>query len=98
MGIVLSECKSTKSAVATSPAPASPPAAVEVPKPATPDPIAVGQMVYQSKCYQCHDLPKTSDYPKTEWSDIMVRMSRKAHLSEAETEQVLAYVNANARQ
>ena len=98
MGILLSECTSTKHTVAEAPAPVAPPTVIEAAKPAPAASAAVGQMVYQSKCYQCHDLPKTSSYNAGEWSDIMVKMSRKAHLSEDETLQVLAYVHANSRQ
>lgn len=99
--IFLSECKSTKSAVVSAPAPPIAAPVAEAPKteanPAT-ELIANGQAVYQAKCYQCHDLPRASSYSQSEWSDIMIKMSRKAHLSDLETDQVLAYVNANSRQ
>jgi cytochrome c5 len=98
LGLALSECKSTKPSTLASPARSS----TEVkpapePKPAAPDPIALGQAVYQTKCYQCHALPNTSDYTKAQWSDIMIKMSRKANLSDAETSQVLAFVNTSAK-
>ena len=102
IGIALSECKtSSKSAIAitTAPAPAKPTAA-DV-KPAAPDTLALaiasGQTVYQAKCGGCHDLPRASEYGYSEWSNIMIKMSRKAHLSDTETDQVLAYVHSNAK-
>jgi mono/diheme cytochrome c family protein len=98
MGIFLSECTSTKHTVAEALALAATPTVIETAKPAPAPSAALGQMVYQSKCYQCHDLPNASSYSRGEWSDIMVSMSRKAHLSDEETQQVIAFVHANSRQ
>jgi mono/diheme cytochrome c family protein len=97
---ILPSCKSTQPTVSSTTV--SPTAASVEVKPATPAPVADavanGKTVYQAKCYQCHDLPNAASYTQSEWSDIMIKMSRKAHLSETETAQVLAFVNANARQ
>jgi cytochrome c5 len=104
-GIVLSECKTTSQSTATRVAPqsATPPIeAKEEAKPHVSDSIATaivqGQTVYTTKCYQCHDLPRVTDYSRDDWSDIMRKMSRKANLSNTETDQVLAFVNNIVKQ
>jgi len=105
VGIVLSECKTSSKSAATTvaPKPAEQSAEVKIEtKPDVTDSIATaiveGQTVYQTKCYQCHDLPRVTDWSRSDWSDIMVKMSRKAHLSNKETDQVLAFVNKVVKQ
>jgi len=99
--IALAECKSTSHATSSKAPPAVPPKVSEakpadaVPSPA--DVIASGQMVYQAKCYQCHELPRTADYNKSEWHSIMDKMAHKAHLSELEKTEVLAFIDTNAK-
>jgi mono/diheme cytochrome c family protein len=105
LGILLSECKSSKPATSGVPvgtvSHVGDTATLAPVTKAAPDAVAAaiasGQTVYQNKCYQCHVLPKTADYTKEEWAGIMVKMSRKANLSEEETNQVLAFVNASAK-
>ena len=99
--ITLTECKtSSKTASATPATPATPVTAEANPSPApaVPDIVIAGQSVYNGKCGRCHDLPKPNQYDQFDWASIMVKMSRKAHLSDDETAQVLAFVNANAKQ
>ena len=105
IAIVLSECKTTSRSTATTVTAQPAKASVEVKeeaKPEVPDStataIAQGQTIYTTKCYQCHDLPRVSDFSREDWSDIMVKMSRKAHLSNTETDQVLAFVNNIVKQ
>ena len=92
-GLFLSECKTTT--VSTSIISAAPVVT-------TSDTLAMaisnGQTLYQTKCYRCHDLPVVSEYSRSEWSYIMIKMSRKAHLSEDETSQVLTYIGATTKQ
>ena len=103
MGIFLSECKSTHSATTstaistTQPAVETPPPADVKPAPVANDLIANGRNVFQTKCVDCHELPKPASYGKDEWADIMIKMSRKAHLSDVEANQVLAFVNEYAK-
>jgi hypothetical protein len=98
IGLVLSECKTTsKSTVTTVTISLPEPPPIVEDKPAAPDAMVLGQTVYQTKCKGCHDLPNPVDYGYSEWSDIMVKMSRKAHLSDAETDQVLAYVHGHSK-
>ena len=100
ISIALTQCKtSSKAASAKAPEPAA--ASTTVAKPAPqPDPaavIAVGQSIYNAKCGECHKLPQPAQYNQADWAHIMVKMSRKAHLSEEETAQVLAFLNSNAK-
>jgi len=60
--------------------------------------IADGLYLYQTKCNGCHDLPRVSDYSPDDWPNIMVKMSRKAHLTDLESAQVMAYINNKAKQ
>ena len=100
--LTLTECKtSSKSTKSTTSATTTSAPVPAEPKLNATDPvvtaIAIGESVYQAKCVDCHKLPVPSEYNHTEWADIMVKMSRKAHLSDTETSQVLAYVNASAK-
>ena len=101
--IILTECKtSSKSAVTTVSQPAPEHPTVVEDKPAASDTaalaIASGHLLYRTKCVGCHDLPRVTEYRTDEWPDIMRKMSRKAHLSSSETDQVLAYINTAIKQ
>ena len=59
--------------------------------------IEAGKALYDSRCGTCHGLKKVERFSVTEWEHIMRSMAPKAKLTEAETQQVTAYVNANAK-
>ena len=59
--------------------------------------IAAGQTLYTSRCGTCHGLKKVERYTVTEWAHILNSMAPKAKLTDVETQQVTAYVNANAK-
>jgi hypothetical protein len=61
------------------------------------DPAVLGMGIYNAKCGRCHGLKVVSDYTSDRWVSIMQVMARKANLSDTEKEQVLAYVQANAK-
>jgi cytochrome c5 len=67
------------------------------PVPAT-EMVAAGKTVYEGKCNRCHGLKNTADYTADRWDGILRSMAPKAHLSDIETQQVTAYVKANAHQ
>ena len=103
MCVILTECKtSSKSSAPTvsKPVPEQPPVVTD--KPAASDTlelaIASGQLLYKAKCAGCHDLPRVKDYRTDEWPDIMRKMSRKAHLTGTENDQILAYINTAIKQ
>lgn len=95
--ITLTECKTSSKTASTTLVKPATAEAKPVPAPVA-DPIAIGQSIYQSKCVDCHKLPRPGDYTQSDWAPIMVKMAHKAHLSEVEATQVLAFVNANAKQ
>lgn len=94
------------SAAASAPATASTPAVLPNENtgsktPATPStnasPEVQGQATFNAKCGRCHGLKPTSDYTADRWVSIMQSMAPKARLTDAEKENVLAYVKANAK-
>jgi mono/diheme cytochrome c family protein len=56
-----------------------------------------GQSTFNVKCGTCHGLKVTTDYTVDRWISVMQVMALKAHLTEGEKENVLAYVKANAK-
>jgi trimethylamine-N-oxide reductase (cytochrome c) len=63
----------------------------------TADAVA-GKSTYMAKCGQCHGLKNPADFTVTEWGPILDNMARKAQLDDIEKANVLAYVDANAKQ
>ena len=57
-----------------------------------------GKDTYTAKCGQCHGLKNPGDYTVTEWRPILDHMAKKAQLDDVEKANVLAYVDANAKQ
>ncbi|MFN8250596.1 MAG: cytochrome c [Ferruginibacter sp.] len=93
-------------AASSSPASASTPAVLPSENtgsktPATPatnaSPEVMGQSTYNAKCGKCHGLKPTTDYTAERWVSIVQVMAPKARLTDAEKDNVLAYVKANAK-
>ncbi|RYY67550.1 MAG: hypothetical protein EOO12_00675 [Chitinophagaceae bacterium] len=59
--------------------------------------IEAGHQVYNAKCGRCHGLKDPANYTAERWVPILKSMAPKARLSEEETAQVNAYVQANAK-
>jgi len=59
---------------------------------------SAGKDTYTAKCGQCHGLKNTGDYTIAEWGPILDHMAKKAQLDDVEKANVLAYVDANAKQ
>jgi mono/diheme cytochrome c family protein len=59
--------------------------------------IEAGHTIYTSKCGRCHGLKEVGNYTAERWVPILNSMAPKAKLTEDETAQVLAYVQANAK-
>jgi mono/diheme cytochrome c family protein len=64
-------------------------------KPVAPE--VAGQTTYNTKCGKCHGLKVVNDYTADRWISIMQVMAPKAHLTDAEKDNVLAYVKVNAK-
>jgi mono/diheme cytochrome c family protein len=65
--------------------------------PATGDAVA-GKETYIANCGRCHSLKKPDNYTSEEWVPLVNKMAPKAKLSDADKANVLAYVQANAKQ
>ena len=93
---------SSKSAVATTqPTPPAPSktavAATSATEPApamvmTPE-MAAGKAAYENNCAKCHRLYDARDFSKEDWAPILVRMQKKAHLSNAEMAPITNYID-----
>jgi mono/diheme cytochrome c family protein len=59
--------------------------------------VEQGKTVYTAKCGRCHALKDATVYTATRWESILQSMAPKAKLTETETQQVNAYVMANAK-
>jgi len=59
--------------------------------------ILQGKSVFEAKCGRCHGLKNVSSYTEQRWDGILRQMAPKARLTETETQQVAAYVKANAK-
>ncbi|RYZ21703.1 MAG: hypothetical protein EOO16_11990 [Chitinophagaceae bacterium] len=93
--------KASPTASTTSPEPATvsttPSSAPVATKTAATATIEAGHSIYTAKCGRCHGLKEVSNYTAERWVPIMNSMAPKAKLTEEETAQVLAYVQANAK-
>ena len=56
-----------------------------------------GKEVFESKCGNCHDLNKPSDYTFKAWNPIIDRMAKKANLDYLQKQNVLGYLKEHAK-
>jgi cytochrome c5 len=59
--------------------------------------IAAGKTVYETKCIRCHAMKPLAGFTEPRWDTILKIMAPKANLTQVETQQVAAYVKANAK-
>jgi mono/diheme cytochrome c family protein len=59
--------------------------------------VKQGHAVYTAKCGKCHGLKPVENFTADRWNNILKKMIPKAKLTDAEAEQVTAYVMANAK-
>lgn len=59
--------------------------------------VETGKAVYTSRCGRCHALKNTADYDANRWNGILGAMAPKAKLTDEETKQVKAYVEATCK-
>lgn len=53
---------------------------------------ASGKVAYENHCGKCHKLFEPKEFSKTDWAPILVRMQKKAHLSDAEMAPITNYI------
>lgn len=89
------------SAAPATPTPSVPSEAAGSRTPAAPSttasPEVQGQATFNAKCGKCHGLKPAADYTADRWASIMAVMAPKARLTDAEKDNVMAYVRANAK-
>jgi len=61
------------------------------------DIMSKGRHVYQSRCGECHGLKNIADYSNQRWTEILREMMPKAKLSTQEKEQLIVFIQANAK-
>jgi cytochrome c5 len=59
--------------------------------------LAAGKTVYETKCIRCHAMKPLAGFTEPRWDAILKIMAPKANLTQVETQQVAAYVRANAK-
>ena len=59
--------------------------------------LAAGKAIYETKCTRCHGMKPTTFYTADRWNGILKSMVPKARLTETETQEVTAFVRANAK-
>ena len=65
---------------------------------ASPETLAAGEATFKARCGRCHHLKDPAKYTATKWASILRRMAVKAKLSDIEKQNVLAYLQTNAKQ
>ncbi len=56
-----------------------------------------GAALYRKRCASCHRLRDPSEQTAQGWAEAMRRMAPRAHLSDAQREAVLGYLQGRAR-
>ena len=73
------------------------PKSSQLPVDNSPESIAAGKIIFETKCTGCHELKDTKIYSADRWSSILKNMMPRAKLNNQEAKQVASYVMANAK-
>ena len=63
----------------------------------SPEAIAAGKTIVETRCNRCHDLKVVDVYTPERWASILQTMIPRARLNEEQAKQVRSYVMANAK-
>src|SRR5258706_2598444 len=63
----------------------------------SPEAIAAGKIIFETRCNCCHDLKVVDGYTPERWISILQIMTPRARLNEEQAKQVRSYVMANAK-
>ncbi len=58
----------------------------------TPESLAEGKSLYGMNCAKCHELFDPKSYSAEEWTPIVLRMQKKARISDEHREKIYAYL------
>lgn len=86
-------CGTQKSAPVAATEAAAPPAETAKAVTLTPE-LAEGQNLYENNCAKCHKLFEPKKFTQEEWSPILVRMGKKAHLDAVQMTSITNYINS----
>lgn len=53
---------------------------------------AEGKSLYEHNCAKCHTLYDPTKFTAEEWTPILQRMQKKAHIDDAERDKIYAYI------
>jgi cytochrome c2 len=73
------------------------PGSAQLPVDNSPETIAAGKIVFETKCNRCHELKETRIYTTERLTSILRRMIPRAKLDPEQAKQVTSYVMANAK-
>lgn len=62
----------------------------------SPEAIAAGKVLFQTRCNRCHDLKSPEGYTKERWAVILQTMIPRARVYEDQAKQIRSYIMANA--
>jgi cytochrome c5 len=54
--------------------------------------LAEGKSLYENNCAKCHKLYKPSDFTAAEWTPILNKMQKNAHLDDAARDKIYNYI------
>ena len=63
----------------------------------SPEAIAAGKIIFETRCNRCHDLKVIDVYTTARWTTILQTMIPRARLNEEQAKEVRSYVMANAK-
>jgi cytochrome c5 len=93
LALFLASCGTQKSAPVAATEPAVPPTETAKGVTLTPE-LAEGQNLYSNNCAKCHKLYEPKKFTQEEWTPILVRMGKKAHLDGTQMVSITNYINS----
>jgi mono/diheme cytochrome c family protein len=63
----------------------------------SPEAIAAGKTLFETRCNRCHDLKDPKGYSSERWTPILQSMIPKARLNEEQAKEVSSYVMTNSK-
>jgi mono/diheme cytochrome c family protein len=63
----------------------------------SPEAIAAGKTIFETRCNRCHDLKIVDAYTTERWSSILPTMIPRARLNDEQAKELRSYVMAGAR-